>query len=190
MKKRMIMIISIVCISAGLLAGCGSKKTSDQAQEPAAAETAKEAGEEETQSPEETEDKEKTPVQEYTECASMEEAADIAGFGMTVPESAGSRPLQTIQAKDGIVRAFYYSESPEDASAVVITKSVLADTAADPTDPAESETFEAGEKTITLSGSEGVMTAAEWKDESFAYQIYSEGGLTQEEAVSMAEEML
>lgn len=141
-----------------------------------------------------TEEPEQTGVANpFVDCASMEEAAQIAGFEMTVPESAGSMPLSLIRAVEGnMIQAFYYSE--EGGPEILIRKSTdRGDISGDYNEYEKTWELTAGSMTehvLTVKGDGEKIYVATWFDETYGYAITSTEGLTDEEVCEMVEWIL
>lgn len=163
MKKLFIVMAVAACT---LLAACGAKK------EP--------AKEESTQIP-----------NPWTDCGTLEEAAELAGFDIAVPDRIDGYPNTFIQAvKDEMIQVFYSDKdmTAEDRRTVLIRKGKGSeDISGDYNKYALQEEKEMHGVKVTVKGEGETIYNAVWTQDGYAYSISADDGLTLDQVDALVE---
>ena len=121
----------------------------------------------------------------FIDAADLTEAAEIAGFDITVPDRIEGYPEILIQAiKDEMIQVSFYEGEPGDDNykEVLIRKATGSDDiSGDYNEYSENETAAIAGLDVSLRGEEGMIKVASWTQDGFAYAIDSSEGLTREE---------
>ena len=135
----------------------------------------------------------------WVDCATLEEAADLAGFQMAVPDRIEGYPNTMIQAvkKDTtnagpMIQVFYFDGSPEDenSTSVLLRKAPgTEDISGDYNEYTEVETVAMHGVDVTLSGEDGLVHNAIWSQDGYSYCIFARNGLDRETVTQLAELM-
>lgn len=165
MKKLMTLAISAVMVCS--LAACGAKDTPDSEATPT-------PGVDPTPTPQ---------VQipnPFVDCKTMDEAAGIAGFTMTLPESVPNWVSDTkIRAvKNDMIEVIYSGDSNE----LRIRKGAdTEDISGDFNDYETTEELTVKDMKVTIKGSEDRFALATWTDGEHAFAISVSTGMTKNE---------
>ena len=128
----------------------------------------------------------------WTDCASKEEAAQLAGFDLTAPDAisgAGEKSYQVMSGED--VETIFEIDyaSGEDRAAYVRKAPGAEDISGDYNEYAESQTVEAGSASVTLKGNDGLVYLAVWTDGGYSYALNVTAGLSQSEMTALVSEI-
>lgn len=127
----------------------------------------------------------------WVECANLEEAAELAGFDIAVPDRIEGYPNTLIQAIEGsTIQVFYYDQDPAagDASNVLIRKGVgTEDISGDYNEYPENETASIHGVDVTLRGSEGKIFTETWTQDGYAYSVHADEGMDRAQAEALVE---
>ena len=125
----------------------------------------------------------------WTDCASKEEAAQLAGFNLTAPdEIAGSseKAYQVMNSEDGETIFEINYAAGEDRAAYVRKAPGADDISGDYNDYAEVETIEENGVKLTLKGNDGLVNLAVWTDGGYSYALNVTAGLSQSDMAALA----
>lgn len=130
----------------------------------------------------------------FSECGSLEEAAQNAGFSFDVPEAVdgyAQRIIRTMADEDGstMVEVIYQNEIDEnentDSADEIRMRKANGDEdiSGDYTEYSETSSLTVGNIQVTVKGEHGNINLATWTDNGYTYSIgvYSETGITAEE---------
>lgn len=163
-RRSMSGALSIALLSCALL-GCGGSPATDAA---APAESGSSAVE-----PEETH-----LANPFVDCESASEAAQLAGFEVTFPESVPGYSQRSYQAVEGELIQAIYREGDEE---VLIRKGRgPGDISGDSTEYADVEVVALDDIEVTVKGADCFVHVALWEREGFSYAIVSNEGLETE----------
>lgn len=128
----------------------------------------------------------------WTDCASKEEAAQLAGFDLTAPDAisgAGEKSYRVMTAEDteSIFEIDY--ASGEDRAAYVRKAAGAEDISGDYNVYEEEQTVEAGSVSVTLKGNDGLVYLAVWTDGGYSYALNVTAGLSQSEMTALVSEI-
>ena len=124
----------------------------------------------------------------FQDCDSMDAAAAVAGFEMTVPDQIDGYPDRTIQAiENELIQVSYRGED----DGVLLRKAAgTDDVSGDYNVYAETDTAAVGELTVTLKGNDGTVSVASWTDGGYAYAIDIDGtGLSRDAVIALVAEV-
>lgn len=123
----------------------------------------------------------------WVDCATLEEAADLAGFSIAVPDRIEGYPNTFIQAVENSMIQVYYSDTnPGDGDRVLIRKGVgTEDISGDYGEYPEVETASIHGVDVTLKGEDGLVHTAIWTQGGYTYSI--SGGLSREQIEELVE---
>ena len=123
----------------------------------------------------------------WVDCATLEEAADLAGFSIAVPDRIEGYPNTFIQAAENSMIQVYYSDTnPGDGDRVLIRKGVgTEDISGDYGEYPEVETASIHGVDVTLKGEDGLVHTAIWTQGGYTYSI--SGGLSREQIEELVE---
>ena len=120
----------------------------------------------------------------FVSCQTLDEAAQLAGFSMKLPD--GAEPL-TIRAVEGSMIEVLCEQ---DGQRLTLRKAVgTQDISGDYTPYSETDVQECGGKTVTLKGEPGAVMTATWSSGGYAYAVRAEAGLDQEAMLAVAQDM-
>lgn len=130
----------------------------------------------------------------FSECSSLEEAAQNAGFSFNVPETVdgyAQRIIRTTAGEEGsaMIEVIYQNEidgneSTDSADEIRMRKAKGdEDISGDYTEYSETSSLTVGNIQVTVKGGHGNINLATWTDNGYTYSIgvYSETGITVEE---------
>jgi len=115
----------------------------------------------------------------FVDCETLSDAAKLAGFSITVPDTAAGCSKREFQAISGeLIQVFYQDQNGEEQ--LMIRKTTGSeDCSGDYNNYAAVETVAVGGSQVTMKGNDGKVSVAVWTDGTHAYAIdASNGGLT------------
>lgn len=105
----------------------------------------------------------------FTECATMQEAAKIAGVEMTVPETVKGYSERVIQAVNNEMIQVSFMNGDDQ---LIIRKAAGSnDISGDYNDYPETSTVKVGDLSVTLKGNDGTVGVALWTNGGYTYAI-------------------
>ena len=113
----------------------------------------------------------------YVDCETLEEAGELAGFDISVPEEIdGGYTQGTIQAVENeMIQVTYTTEAGEE---ITLRKGTgTGDISGDYNEYAEENTLDVDGTSVTARGSDGLVYAATWTDGTYTYAITASAGL-------------
>ena len=113
----------------------------------------------------------------YVDCETLEEAGELAGFDISVPDEIdGGYTQGTIQAVENeMIQVIYTTEAGEE---ITLRKGTgTEDISGDYTAYAEENTLDVDGTSVTARGSDGLVYAATWTDGTYTYSITASAGL-------------
>ena len=128
----------------------------------------------------------------WTDCASKEEAAQLAGFDLTAPDAisgAGGKSYRVMTAEDAETISEIDYASGEDRAAYVRKAAGAEDISGDYNVYEEEQTVEAGSASVTLKGNDGLVYLAVWTDGGYSYALNVTAGLSQSEMTALVSEI-
>ena len=117
----------------------------------------------------------------FISCATLQAAADIAGFSLDAPDAYGAYDYTTIQAIEGEMIEVIYEDASE-TEGLRIRKGVGTDPISGDDnryDSEETQTIAGISVSVRKNGD--LIFVAEWTDGGYAHSITSEDGLTADE---------
>jgi len=128
----------------------------------------------------------------WTDCASKEEAAQLAGFELTAPDeiaAVSEKTYHVMNSEDGEVIFEIVYASGEDRGAYVRKAPGAEDISGDNNDYAETETADVGGVSVTLKGNDGLVYLAVWTDGGYSYALNISAGLSQSDMTALVSEI-
>ena len=113
----------------------------------------------------------------YVDCETLEEAGELAGFDISVPDEIdGGYTQGTIQAVENeMIQVTYTTEAGEE---ITLRKGTgTEDISGDYNEYAEENTLDVDGTSVTARGSDGLVYAATWTDGTYTYAITASAGL-------------
>ena len=113
----------------------------------------------------------------YVDCETLEEAGELAGFDISVPDEIdGGYTQGTIQAVENeMIQVIYTTEAGEE---ITLRKGTgTEDISGDYNEYAEENTLDVDGTSVTARGSDGLVYAATWTDGTYTYAITASAGL-------------
>ena len=113
----------------------------------------------------------------YVDCETLEEAGELAGFDISVPDEIdGGYTQGTIQAVENeMTQVIYTTEAGEE---ITLRKGTgTEDISGDYNEYAEENTLDVDGTSVTARGSDGLVYAATWTDGTYTYAITASAGL-------------
>lgn len=127
----------------------------------------------------------------WVDCGTLEEAAELAGFDIAVPDRIDGYPNTYIQAvKDEMIQVFYSDQdmNAEDRKTVLIRKGKGSeDISGDYNEYARQQEQEMHGVAVTLKGEGDTIFNAVWTQDGFAYSVSADEGLTLDQVDSLVE---
>ncbi len=175
-KKNLVMFAAVVMMAASVSA-CENGK--QEVKETSAIETMKasQAASENTQI-----------ANPWTEVKTMEEAKDMVGFDLKLPEipaEYGKKMIQVLDSADAptIEVIFWNNEDKE----IRIRKAPgTGDISGDYTAYAQEQKVQTENRELTLKGEEDKVFLATWTEDGYTYSMYVEAGISADEMTGMA----
>lgn len=123
----------------------------------------------------------------WEDCSSLEEAQQIAGFSIQVPDSIDGYPNRSIQVMDtSIVQVLYEND---DEQQILIRKGIGSDDiSGDYNTYSETSQITVSDSSVTLKGNDGKIMVAIWNDGSYSYAIDA-SGLISEDMTALIEQI-
>ena len=136
-------------------------------------------------SPEENSSSSQTP-NPFADCETKEEAEELAGFSLTIPESLeqeGSTEAYRAM-KDSMLEVLVSGEEDQ----IRIRKGAgEEDISGDYTVYEKEDTVEIGERKVTVKGDETLVYLAVWQEGEYSYSVSSENGMALEDITQLVE---
>lgn len=176
----------VVLVMAVAVMGCGKKTEAENAQNETEI-----SEEDSSQKDAQTSEGENTQIPNpFVDCETMADAEKLAGFEMTVPEQIEGYEKELIQAIDGELIQVFYVNSENEEDEILIRKGVGSDDiSGNYEDFAEVSTAAAGDLEVTLKGNDGKVTVAVWTTGSYTFSVQVDAGASQDEMISLVEEV-
>ena len=168
MKKLMTLALSAVMVLC--LAACGQSAPRTQPEE---------AG---------TESNVEIP-NPFTDCETLEEAADITGFDMAVPETLEGYDRPTIQVMSGTMIQVTY-RNDNDGSVSIRKASGSDDISGDYNQYAQNDTVSVGELEVSMKGEQDLAYLATWTNDGYTYAVSVSSGLSDDAMAELIAEIL
>ena len=169
MKELIIFLVFLMCVT---LSACGAQKN---ATTEAVTEVTTEASSEANMN----------MANPWTDCSSLDDAAKIAGFEMTVPDSVDGYPNTFIQAmQDNMIQVFFSDKDMDatDRSDVLVRKGAgTDDISGDYNDYSQTESAEMSGMNVTLRGNDNKIFNVTWNSDGYSYAIVSDKGLERDD---------
>ena len=113
----------------------------------------------------------------FVDCETLEEAGELAGFDISVPDEIdGGYTQGAIQAVENeMIQVIYTTEAGEE---ITLRKGTgTEDISGDYNEYAEENTLDVDGTSVTARGSDGLVYAATWTDGTYTYAITASAGL-------------
>ena len=178
MKKMLAILLSMLMIFS--LAAC-SKGQPDDRRDPEEGNRPGEAGNMQIGNP-------------WVDCATLDEAAKVAGFDIAIPgkfEGYSNKVYQAIEKT--MIQVFYYDGDPEadESSRITVRKGTGSDDiSGDYNEYSEKETLEIHGIDVLAKGEKGKIYCATWTKDGYSFAIVADNGLTKEALSNAIEEMI
>lgn len=122
----------------------------------------------------------------FTECETMEEAAQLVGFDVVVPDTIDGmdKPVIRADAESKLIEVIYHNDNEK----IVIRKAVGSeDISGDYTQYADTNVTTIGDLTVTIKGENGQINLATWTGNGYTYSIgaYAESGISSTEMTDL-----
>ena len=113
----------------------------------------------------------------FIDCFTLEEAAKLAGFPLSVPSAVGGSGTQTFRAVEGELLEVMYFDGK------VITARIrkapgTGDISGDYNQYAQMKTVDVSGSTVTMKGADGLFMAAAWERGGYTYAITAGAGMS------------
>lgn len=128
----------------------------------------------------------------WTDCASKEEAAQLAGFDLAAPDaiSGVSEKSYQVMSSEDVETIFEIDyASGEDRAAYVRKAAGAEDISGDYNVYEEEQTVEAGSVSVTMKGNDGLVYLAVWTDGGYSYALNVTAGLSQSDMAALVSEI-
>ncbi len=123
----------------------------------------------------------------WEDCSSLEEAQQLAGFSIQVPDSIDGYPNRSIQVMDtSIVQVLY--ENDDEQQILIRKGSGSDDISGDYNTYSETSQIIVSDSSVTLKGNDGKIMVAIWNDDSYSYAIDA-SGLIPEDMTALIEQI-
>ena len=177
MKKRIVMLTLTGAAMVFVMTGCGAKENAAEPTTSVTEETATETDTETTQIP-----------NPWTDCESMEEAEEKAGFSMEVPDAINDYSMGLIQNLDQeIIQVFYFKDGSDDS--ILIRKGTGADDiSGDYNEYTETKEVQIDDVQVTEKGNDGTVSLTTWTTEDYTYSV-SVPEMTADEVTAIIEQV-
>lgn len=183
MKKNILIVLCLVCALA--LAACGGSSVSKAGSDALVGADSRTWGPAESAGSAVSGEQIANPFQD---CTSLAQAAEIAGFEMTVPDSISGYTQGSIQAIDKQMIQVFYSSG--DDSILLRKASGSDDISGDYNTYAQTNTVTVGSIPVTMKGSSDTVSVAAWTDGGYAYAIDISGtGLSADAVTALVAEI-
>ena len=117
----------------------------------------------------------------WIDCATLDQAAGLAGFDITVPGKFDGYPNKVVQAVEkSMIQVMYFDGDPsaEDSSMVMVRKGTgNEDISGDYNEYAEKETVNMHGVDVQLRGENGLVYSAIWTWNGYSFAINADKGL-------------
>lgn len=200
MKKVFAILLSALLVLA--LAACDAEQesqssslssttsSSESSSEPESSSTESETSSEtsEPSDSSETESSASEPADALVDCATMEEAAELAGFSLTLPTSMDEAGESSVQAVENTLISVTYPQ--EDASTICVRKGLTeADVFDSDTAYANQESAEVDGTVVTLYGDDDLVSLVVWEKDGYAYSLSFSVGVENSAATELIAEI-
>ena len=113
----------------------------------------------------------------FVDCATMEEAAKLAGFNMTAPEKVDGFDEKSISViENELFQVVFRNDEDGNEDEICIRKGTDdRDISGDYNDYDEVETVDVGNASVTMKGRDGKIMVASWRADGHSYSITSTG---------------
>lgn len=179
MKKRIVMLTLTGATMVFTLTGCRAKENTT---EPTTSVTEKTAVETDTET-------ETTQIPNpWTDCGTLEEAEEKAGFSLEVPETIGEYSKTLIQNMDQeIIQVFYEKDGSDDG--ILIRKGTGSDDiSGDYNEYTETKETQIGDVQVAEKGNDGTISLAIWMTDECSYSV-SVPGMSEDEIAVIVEQV-
>lgn len=130
----------------------------------------------------------------WVDCATLDEAAKLAGFDIAVPGKFDGYPNKVIQAIEAsMIQVMYFDgdTSAEDSSMVMVRKGTGdEDISGDYNEYPEKETVNIHGVDVQLRGENGLVYSAIWTWNGYSFAINADKGLSRNALANAIEEMV
>ena len=178
MKKMLALLLAALMILS--LAACGQKVPDDR-RDPEGGNVPDGAGNMQIGNP-------------WVECATLDEAAKVAGFDIAIPGKFDGYPNRSYQAMEkSMIEVIYYDGAPgaEVTNRVMVRKGTgTEDISGDYNEYSEIETARMHGVDVLLKGEKGLVYCATWTKDGYSFAITADKGLTKEALSNAIEEMI
>lgn len=172
MKKLIALVLTALMLTS--LAACGQKTTDN-------GNTSENMGTVQISNP-------------WVDCATLDEAAKLAGFDIAVPGKFDGYPNKVIQAiEESMIQVMYFDGDPsaEDSSMVMVRKGTGdEDISGDYNEYPEKETVSIHGVDVQLRGENGLVYSAIWTWNGYSFAINADKGLSRNALANAIEEMV
>lgn len=130
----------------------------------------------------------------WVDCATLDEAARLAGFDIAIPGKFDGYPNQEIQAMEkSMIQVLYFDGDPaaETSSMVTVRKGTGSeDISGDYNEYSEKETVQMHGVDVQIRGENGLVYSAIWTRDGYSFAITADKGLSRDALSDAIEEMV
>ena len=130
----------------------------------------------------------------WVDCATLDEAAKVAGFDIAIPGKFDGYPNKVYQAiENTMIQVMYYDGDPDDeGSKMVMVRKGTGDDdiSGDYNEYSEKETVQMHGADIQLRGENGLIYSAIWTWNDYSFAINADTGLSKDVIFDAIEEMV
>lgn len=191
-KKEMLVRTAGILLALGIASGVTACSSDNAAQESSAVETT-ETGKTAASDSESAEAENRSGTQianPWSEYDTLEEARKAAGFDITVPAVPKQYESVICRVMDGLLEVYWEDSG---GNRLTIRKGQRAgmdpdttDISGDYSEYSEVKTVDVSGKAVEERGSDGLVHTAVWSADDFAYAVFSDTGLSEEEMERLA----
>ncbi len=124
----------------------------------------------------------------FTDCADIAEAEKLAGFDMTLPEGIEAKLIAYRVIEGDMIEIIYFSGESSESEIMRFRKAKgTDDISGDYNKYTEASSIESENRHIDTRGKDGMVYAAVWSDNGYAYSMTFQGGASKSDVSAYAE---
>ena len=130
----------------------------------------------------------------FTECKTMAEAIELAGFNMTVPDTIDGYTKRMIQAtsaseETSMIEVIYQKENEDTSSLRIRKASGSEDISGDYNIYEHTMEVQIGRNTVLLKGADDSYSLAIWQDDTYSYSLNLSNGISEKALTEIVEQI-